>query len=236
MASKKETYALQAIQKIHLNSNLFRLAITSSPHEQIEIEWTETSKRSLSFTQSGNVLKIEDKVTIDKMLFAALDPLGLFELKRDALLVLKIPAAYTGSVICQTKEETINAENLHFDGKLGIATNTGKIMLKDVQADTIDIRGNLGEIKCYDVDCQNLIDLSTERADILCDIADEEKHYTTLCQTKHGRTNTPNESGNGSKKLRLTTITGNIEVQFADSLKEKTSARRYNMKDAFEDW
>lgn len=236
MASKKETYALQAIQKIHLNSNLFRLEITSSPHEQIEIQWTETSKRSLSFMQSGTVLKIEDKVAIDKMLFAALDPLGLFELKRDALLVLRIPAAYTGSVICQTKEETINAANLHFGGKLGIATNTGKIMLKDVQADTIDIRGNLGEIKCYDIDCQNLIDLSTERADILCDIADEEKHYTILCQTKHGRTNTPNESGSGSKKLRLTTITGNIEVQFADGLKEKTSTRRYNMKDAFEDW
>lgn len=91
----------------------------------------------------------------------------------------------------------------------------GPITLDRVRSDKIEVSGT-GLIDCGSLFAGYSIVIDGGTGAITCGIDDAAANYTTHCQSGHGRCNLPGTSGNGSKMLRVSTNTGNIDVRFND--------------------
>lgn len=232
MFQKNNKYNLDGIKRIKIMCSLFKIEVVNSESNQLELFWTDTFKRKLNISTEDNTLIIKDKAEI--AIYAT--PLDLIELKRDGQFIIKIPQNYKGSVTVQSKEEKIIVHDLTFNGKLGISSNTGHIQLDNVNAEVINIVGNHGKINCCNISCLDMIDISSTDGKIDCYIYDKEENYTILTQSKPRKSNIPQQSGNGYKKLRVCSKLGRITVKFHDKISWPTNHKKYNSKDSFENW
>lgn len=231
MGLKCAEYELDNIQKIQINCRIFKIRVVSCQSGKLELSWIDTSTRSLTVEQQNNELIITDNAAI-----ALYGTLRLIDLKRDAQLLIKVPENYQGIITLQSNEEKIHLTDVKTNGNIGVASNTGEIILEDVETKVIDIRGNNGKINCLAIKATEKIDISSQNGSIDCCINDREENYTIYCKTQNRRCNFPECKGDGEKKLRITSKLGNISVDFQEGNLARNISNRYNRKNSFRDW
>lgn len=231
MGLKYTDYELVNIQKIQINCKIFKIRVVGCQSGKLELSWSDTITRSLSVEQLNDELVITDSAAI-----ALYGTLALIDLKRDAQLLIKVPENYQGIIILQSNEEKIHLTDVKTYGNIGVASNIGEIILENVEAKVIDIRGNNGKINCFAIKATELIDISSETGSIACCINDREENYTIYCITKSRRCNFPECKGDGDKNLRITSKMGSISLEFQEGNLARSISNRFNRRNSFKDW
>jgi hypothetical protein len=231
MGLKCAEYELDNIQKIQFNCKLFKIRVVGCQSGKLELSWRDTSTRSLIVEQQNDELVIKDRAAI-----ALYGALGLIDLKRDSQLLIKVPQTYQGIITLQSNEEKIHLTDVKTNGNIGIASNTGEIVLENAEAKVIDIRGNNGKINCFAIKATEIIDISSEHGSIACCLNDHEENYTIYCKTQNRGCNFPECKGDGHKKLRITSKMGSISVEFQEGNLARNISNRYNRQNSFKDW
>lgn len=231
MGLKCAKYALDNIQKIQINCKIFKIRVVGCQSNKLELSWNDTFTRNLITKQQNDELTITDNAAI-----TLYGTLSLIDLKRDSQLLIKVPENYEGIIILQSNEEKIHLTDIKTNGDIGVASNTGEIILENVEAKVIDIRGNNGKINCFAIKTAEIIDISSENGNIACCINDCEENYTIYCKTKNRRCNFPECQGDGNKKLRITSRRGSISVEFQEGNLARNITNRYNRRNSFKDW
>lgn len=209
MEEKSTVYVASSLKKIEINCKIFNIKVLGTDKNQVELVWSETAVRSLEAKLQDGILTVSDHAAI-----AIYGPLELISLKRKCQLVIYIPASYQGKLILQTNDEKICVSSVFFQGNLGIASSVGQILLENVNARLIDIRGSHGQTECYAVKVEHSMDVSTDTGSNKCCINDDKENYTVYCKTTNASIPCPGCSGNGAKQLRLSSNYGAISVEF----------------------
>lgn len=225
-----EFYANE-IDKLEVNCKIFQIRLVGSLSDKIEFSWKDTATRRLEIKRDGNLLKV-----VDHMATTVYGTLALINLKKDAQLLIKIPENYSGKLILQNKDNPIHLTDVSIFGDIGIANKAGDILLENVSANLIDIRGNHGKVKCYEIKADSMIDISTESGAITCSINDLQENYSIFCDTKNRRTDCPRGTENAPKKLRVSSKIGLITVNFQNSVTGSKTMGRCNSRNAFHNW
>lgn len=231
MAKKCKEFKAEEIEKLEIKCKIFKICVVSSQSNKIEISWSDTTMRSLKIKQEGRKLAICDHAAI-----GIYGTLALINLKKDAQLLIKIPEQFSGKLILQNKNETIHLMDVSIRGDIGISSNAGEIILENVNANLMDIRGNHGKVECYAVDVSDVLDISSENGSIYCCINDMEENYMVHCDTQNHRCSCPKTGGDGPKKLRIVSKLGSISVEFQNGTLAEKTVSRYNRHGSFEDW
>lgn len=195
MSLQTQTFGYANIQKINVNCNIFNIRVVESPSDSIEISWSDTVMRSLEVTEKDGVLTILDHAAV-----GIYGTLALINLKKDAQLLIKLPTAYTGKAIFQTKSEPIHISDLSSLAMVGIASRTGEILMENTSFQQLDIRGNAGKINCYSLDTTGSIIITSKSSPITCHLLGGKSDYSLSCSTRNRRCNTNGNFGNGPKK------------------------------------
>ena len=224
-------YNANEIVRLEINCHIFSICVMNALSDKIELSWSDTVMRTLDITHKGKQLTIEDHASIG--IYGAL---ALIDLKKNSQLLIKVPKNFSGKLILQTKDEKILLTDITILGDIGISANTGEILLENVNANIIDIRGNHGNINCYAVDVSDLLDISSEGGKIDCCINNSEENYTVFCKTQNRRCNYPETSGSGAKRLRIVTKMSTINLQFQNGSIARKSSNRYRHHGSFQDW
>ena len=225
-----KAYPRTKISKIDVNCKIYKIRVVESPNENIEISWSDTVMRSLEIRQDGDQLFILDHASI-----GIYGTLALINLKKDCQLLIKLPPAYSGKAIFQSKEEPVHISDLSTRAAIGIAVNTGEILVEHVCCSHMDIRGNLGKINCYSLDATDTILISSKTGAIMCNLIGNKTEYTVSCTTNNRRCTSNGVSGNGSKKVVLCSEQGNIHYTFQDNIDSSRLSRRYDRHHSFKE-
>lgn len=231
MGLEMKSYPCEKISKIDVTCKVFKIRVVESPNDNIEINWRNTTMKSLEIKESDGVLKITDHAAI-----GIYGTLALINLKKDAQLLIKIPATYKGKLILQSKEEPIHVSNITADTSIGISTNTGKILLDNTSVKQIDIRGNAGKIEVFSLDASSSITITSKNGEILCGLLGSEEEYTVSCMTRNRRCKQIGSTGSGRKKVALNSEVAMIQFQFQNGIAISGAQNRYSRKDSFKDW
>lgn len=226
-----KTYPCTKISKIDVNCKIYKIRVVESLNENIEISWRDTVMRSLEIRQDGDQLFILDHASI-----GIYGTLALINLKKDCQLLIKLPSAYSGKAIFQSKEEPIHISDLSTRAAIGIAANTGEILVEHVCCSQMDIRGNLGKINCYSLDTTDTIHISSKTGAIMCSLTGDKTKYIVSCTTNNRRCAANGTSGNGSKKVILCSKQGDIRFTFQNSIESNMLNRRYDRHHSFKEW
>ena len=233
MGTKYEKFNLEKIQKVRIDCKIFEIQISSFSGSDLELSWTDSATRTLKITQTDDELNITDKAAI-----TVYGTLALINLKKNAKLVVRVPEDYDKIFIIQTQSTRIFLSNLKLSGKVGLASETGEILLENVEAEQIDIRGKNGKINCYAITANQEININSALGNIVCCINDEEDAYTVFCDTQRANQlpNIPVGGGKGDKKLRITSKQGQITVSFQPGVLSSEINGKQLKHDKFQDW
>lgn len=231
MDAKSAVYAASSLEKIEISCKIFNIKVLGTTKDQVELSWTETAVRSLETHFQDGILTLSDHAAI-----AIYGPLELISLKTKCQLVIRIPASYQGKLILQTNDEKICVSSVSFQGDLGIASSVGQILLENVNARLIDIRGNHGQTECYAVNVEHSMDVSTDTGSIKCCINDDKENYTVYCKTENSSIPCLESGGNGAKQLRLCSHYGAISVEFRKGPAAHRPGIPSEFGGAFKDW
>ncbi len=231
MNLKQKNYELNRVKKIEVNCRIFKIRIMESPSEQIEFTWRDSVMRTLEIKENNGTISVADRASI-----GIYGTLALIDLKKDAQFLIKIPKAYSGKIVLQTKEEMVHVTDVDFQGNLGISTNTGEILLENVAARLIDIRANIGKTNCYGIDASDAIYISSTRGNILCNLCGEESEYTVSCTTSNRRNRMTGTYGDGKKNVQLNSEHGEIQYACLSGKAAMKPSSRYNRRHSFKEW
>ena len=231
MNLKQKNYELNRVKKIEVNCRIFKIRIMESPSEQIEFTWRDSVMRTLEIKENNGTISVADRASI-----GIYGTLALIDLKKDAQFLIKIPKAYSGKIVLQTKEEMVHVTDVDFQGNLGISTNTGEILLENVAARLIDIRANIGKTNCYGIDSSDAIYISSTRGNILCNLCGEESEYTVSCTTSNRRNRMTGTYGDGKKNVQLNSEHGEIQYACLSGKAAMKPSSRYNRRHSFKEW
>ena len=187
--------------------------------------------RTLEIKENNGTISVADRASI-----GIYGTLALIDLKKDAQFLIKIPKAYSGKIVLQTKEEMVHVTDVDFQGNLGISTNTGEILLENVAARLIDIRANIGKTNCYGIDASDAIYISSTRGNILCNLCGEESEYTVSCTTSNRRNRMTGTYGDGKKNVQLNSEHGEIQYACLSGKAAMKPSSRYNRRHSFKEW
>ncbi len=238
-AQKTQSFSCAEISKIDVNCDIFTIQVYESDNDNIEILWKDSTMRTLEIKMDKGVVTIRDRATI-----GFYGPLELIDLKAGADLIIRIPNSYEGKAIFQCKGD-LTISNLNTKAAIGLATNTGEILLDRVSCGKLDIRGNSGKINCYSLDATSDISISSQNGDIMCSLLRSEKDYSVSYATNNRHaTSRENDSqrgssgtaGNGSVSVLLTSERGTIDFSFQNGTVVPMPSNSYNHNNAFEDW
>lgn len=232
MGKKSKKFDLAQIQKIRVDCKIFEISIRSHPGAELEMSWVDTTTRTLKIAQTDGELSITDKAAI-----TIYGPLELINLKKDAKLEIAVPEQYDRTLIVQTQSNKIVLSNLKIPGKVGLASETGEMVLENVEAAQIDIRGKNGKINCYGITAQREININSTLGNIVCCINDEEAAYTVFCDTQRSNgKKAPTAGGTGDKKLRILSKQGQVSLSFQPGVFPAGMGARRASRDKFQDW
>ncbi len=231
MSLQTRTFGYANIQKIDVNCNIFNIRVVESTSDSIEISWSDTVMRSLEVTEKDGVLTILDHAAV-----GIYGTLALINLKKDAQLLIKLPAAYAGKAIFQTKSEPVHITDLSSPTMVGISSSTGEILIENASFQQLDIRGNVGKINCYSLDTTGSIVITSKSGPIACHLLGDESDYSISCSTRNRRCNTNGNFGNGPKKVILNSDHGEVSYSFQNGFDGGRPSNRYNRKDSFKEW
>lgn len=231
MSLKTKAYPCTLIQKVDINCKIYRIRVVESTNENIELSWSDSVMRSLEVRESDGVLTVLDHAAI-----GIYGTLALINLKLDAQLLVKLPASYTGRIILQTKEETVHVSNVYSGAAAGISTGTGEILLENVCFKSLDIRGNAGKINCYSLDATDTINISSRSGAIACNLIGSETDYTISSTTRNRRSDATGVTGNGEKKVLLSSEHGEIHFNFQNGIETMRPSSRYHRRNSFKEW
>ena len=242
-------YPVTEIERLEVNCKLLAICVIGSATDRIELSWRDTTMRSLEVKQEGNTLKLIDHAAI-----GIYGTLALINLKKDNLLLIKLPKSFMGKAIIQSKSESVRLCDLEFPGSLGVSSDVGEILLENVKTTKIDIRGNLCKVNCYGVSVTEALDISSNAGRIQCYVDGTEEEYSVFCNTERKRhvaatadysdprrsggirTNVPEQLGHGPRKVCITTVTGQIDFAFHNGVKTRKTVGRYRHRNSFPDW
>ena len=228
---KVKHFACAEISKIDVNCKLFRIQVEESSNDNVEISWCDTAMRSLDIKQGKDRLTVRDHATI-----GTLGALALINLKKDALLQIKLPSSYAGKAVFQSRDESIHISDLTCRATIGISASPGEVILDRVRCENLDIRGNHGKISCCRVDATDTIRISSRRGDILCVLSGKEAEYTVSYTTGSRRRISDEVSGHGSKRVFLCSERGEIAFSFQGKITLDKPASRYDRRNSFREW
>lgn len=231
MGIKYLEFDKNAIDKVDINCKICKIRVVSSVSDNIEISWNDTAMRKLEIVQDERVLHITDHASV-----GVYGTLALINLKKDNQILIKIPEAYSGIIIFQTKNEPIHLTDLNLSAAIGLSANTGEVLLENVKSSKIDIRGNNGKINCYSVSVTEAMSISSKSGHIQCYINGTEEEYSVFCKTNNRRQNCPEITGSGAKKLQIISETGSISLAFQNAVQMKKPTNRYNRRGSFSEW
>lgn len=231
MELKLKEFRATEIKKLEINCKIFQICVTNSLSENIEISWRDTTLRTLKVKQDGDNLVITDKAMV-----TVYGTLALINLKKDSQLVVKIPNAFTGKIILQSNEEKIHLTDITSLGDIGISSNTGEVLLENVYANLIDVRGNHGKVECYSVAVDSMLDISTKDGQITCYIDGSKDDYSIFCNTKSHKCTCPETNDESPKKVRVVSQIGSISIDFQSGNLARKSTNRYDRHNSFKDW
>ncbi len=232
MGKKNEKISLAQIQKIRIDCKIFEIKISSYSGAELEMRWSDSSTRTLKIAQTDTELNITDKAAI-----TIYGPLELINLKKNAQLEIHVPERYDQMLIVQSQSNKICLSDLKIPGKIGLASDTGEILLENVEAGQIDIRGKNGKINCYAITAEREININSTLGNIVCCINDEEAAYTVFCETQRTRRNSvPAGGGTGDKKLRILSKQGQVSVSFQPGVFPAGMQGNRARGDKFQDW
>ena len=231
MSLHSKSFPSVSITKLDVNCKIFKICVVESPNDNIEISWSNTTMRSLDLKTSGDTVTILDHAAV-----GIYGTLALINLKKDAQLLIKLPASYNGKLILQTKEETIHMSGITAPATIGISTNTGEILLENVCFQTLDIRGNAGKINCYSLDTTGSINISSKSGAINCGLMGTNSDYTISCTTKNPKCCPPETNGSGTKKVLLSSERGEIHYTFQNGVETQKPSCRYDRRNSFKEW
>ncbi len=238
-AQKTQSFSCAEISKIDVNCDIFTIQVYESDNDNIEILWKDSTTRTLEIKRDKGVVTIQDRAAI-----RAYGPLELIDLKAGADLVIKIPNSYEGKAIFQCKGD-LTISNLNTKAAIGLATNTGEILLDRVSCRKLDIRGNSGKINCYSLDATDEISISSQNGDIMCSLLRSENDYFVSYATnnrhassraKDSQRGASGTAGNGSVSVLLTSERGTIDFSFQNSILVPMPSNNFDHNNAFEDW
>jgi hypothetical protein len=137
-------------------------------------------------------------------------------------------------------------------------SNGGKILLENVDASKIDLRGNVCKVSCYGVTVAETLDISSKTGQIQCYVDGTEDDYTVFCHTerRHSssaaalraearrngqdprtvQTSDAVPLGHGPRKVCITSETGQIDFAFQNGGTARRTAGRYQRGNSFQDW
>lgn len=231
MSLKTQSFASIGIQKIDISCNIFKIRVVASPSDMIEISWKDTVMRSLEVKAEKGVLRILDHAAI-----GIYGTLALINLKKEAQLLVKLPASYAGKAVFQAKSESIHISDISSLATVGISTCTGEIILENTSFRQLDIRGNVGRVSCYSLDVRESAAITTKSGAILCNLLGNESDYSLSISTRNRRNNANGIYGSGSKKVLLNSDHGEIRYSFQNNLAVNRFANRYNRNNPFGEW
>lgn len=231
MSLKTQSFAGAEIQKIDVNCNIFKIRVVASPSDMIEISWKDTVMRSLEVKAEKGVLRILDHAAI-----GIYGTLALINLKKDAQLLVKLPASFAGKAIFQAKNELIHISDLSSLATVGISTSTGEIVLENTSFNQLDIRGYAGRVSCHSLDVIDSAAIITKSGAILCNLLGNEADYYLSVSTRNRRNNANGSYGSGTKKILLSSDHGEIRYSFENNLAVGRFANRYNRNNSFREW
>lgn len=231
MSLNTKSYPQSGITKIEVNCKIYKIRVVESPNDNIELSWSDTVMRSLEIKQDGNTLKLLDHASI-----GIYGTLALINLKKDAQLLIKLPASYSGKAVFQTKEETVHISDLSTNATIGISTNTGETLIENFCCKKLDIRGNLGRINCYSLDTTDYICISSNTGAISCHLIGGESDYTVSCSTNNRRSIANGQIGYGNKKVQLSSERGEIQFTFQNGIEAISPINRYDRRNSFKEW
>lgn len=231
MSLKTKAYPLTQIQKVVINCRIFKIHVVASDNESMELSWSNSVMRSLEIQQSDGVLTVLDHAAI-----GVYGALALINLKKDAQLLIKLPASYSGKLILQTREESVYISNIQSSATVGISTGTGEILLESVSFKKLDIRGNAGKTNGYSLDVTDSMQISSKSGSISCNLIGCEAEYTVSCATRNRRSDGTGVIGTGEKKVLLNSEHGEIHYSFQNGITTAKPSSRYNRRNSFNEW
>lgn len=231
MSVKTKSFASAGIDKIDVNCSIFRIRVVASPSDMIEISWMDTAMRSLEIIEAHGVIRILDHAAI-----GIYGTLALINLKKDAQLLVKLPASYAGKAVFQAKNEPIHISDISSRATVGISTSTGEIILENAGFNQLDIRGNAGRVSCYSLDVGESAAITTRSGAILCNLLGNETDYCLSVSTRSRRNNANGSYGSGAKKVLLNSEHGEIQFSFQNDLAVDRFAGRYSRNNSFAEW
>lgn len=231
MSIQTRAFEFSKIQKIEVNCSIFNIRIVESPFDSIEISWSDTVMRSLEVKEKDGNLTICDHAAI-----GIYGTLALINLKKDSQLLIKLPKDYSGKAIFQTKNESIHISNLICQAKVGLSSNTGKILIENACFQHLDIRGNAGKINCYSLNTTGSVIITSKSSPITCYLVGDESDYSVSSKTNNRRCISNGNFGNGPKKIVLSSNHGEIYYSFQNGFDNYSPSDRHNKINSFKEW
>ncbi|MDD3220357.1 MAG: DUF4097 family beta strand repeat-containing protein [Lachnospiraceae bacterium] len=231
MGTKFQKYNISDFQKISINCHIFNISIISSSNHDIELSWKDTVMRTLEIEKTEGILSITDRASV-----GIYGTLALINLKKDATLLVKIPSSFSGNLILQTKNDKLYVADINITGNIGVSSDSGEILLENICANTLDVRGNIGKINCYSVSVEHQLNISARTSSINCIINGIPDDYSVYCESQNHRSSYPQNLTTGPHKVSVINKTGIVRIQFQNNSTIKKQHSYYNRHDSFKDW
>lgn len=224
-------YDADAVSSVRVDCTIFRIRVIGSDGGNLELTWRDSATRHLVVKQGPEGLRVTDRAAV-----TVYGPLSLINLKQDAHVIIKIPNGYAGKLVLQSGGEKVHLTDVTMKGSIGVASTTGEILLEQVGARVIDVRGNHGKVNCFGIEATELIDISSQSGAIACHVSGLEEDYTRYFHSENRHAPVPDSGGNGARKLRATSRRGAITVEFSQGGLARAPHRTFDLRDAFRDW
>lgn len=111
---------------------------------------------------------------------------------------------------------TINAK------RIDVRSGSGQMNLEQIMCTDIKMKGKSGDIAFSELNAQNIaIETTTNESpsgNVRGSIIGKQSDFSITTHTKSGKNNLPNQAGSGSKKLKVSTGIGNIDISFTEDV------------------
>ena len=215
--TRQEEFDAASVDKIDIGIDVDGIKVKTSSDGKIHLTCTDRDNLKYYIDRQDGVLGIQQTNKERGSIFR----LFSFSLNfRNTDAVLELPEDFEGDLVIQSDVGDVTLTELTLAGAVDISLGTGKMSSDGLNAKTVSVKSNVGDIKCQNWTVEQTLFLETKTGDVVLDNSTVEEDLTA--QSKVGKVKVKNTQ---AKTMAFTTKTGDIvmELLTADNYKLSTN-------------
>lgn len=211
--NKVLTFPAWEIKSLKIDCKIFRIHVIhvmGSVSDEIVFRYINTGLRKLKIKNESGNMEVSDKAGV-----AIYEMFSLIELTRQNELIVEIPKGFSGLLTLEGSSETVMLDHLDVAGDVSVWTTASRIECRGISGRNIALSSNTGSVRAEKVQPQNRIYMATTVGAIECSLCGNAADYQLTCQSEHGICDFP-QSGNGSKLVNASSVTGSIHIVMSE--------------------